>query len=242
MKRSEVDLILNKNIRWLNRLGYRLPPQAYWDLDAWYANRDSAEEMMKRGIGWDLTDWGSRDFPKIGLLLFTLSNGMVDPVSKNPVDQPYAQKLLIASRGQVTPTHHHWSKMEDIIVLAGKSLKVKLNNVKPIHDKLDDSSDVRIMRNNAWETYAAGTVITLQPGERIRVEQHHYHKFWGHLGTTLVEEVSKINDDATDNCFLPQDHVSRFPALQEDRKPQHLLCTELPGTAKFKQLVAKYLK
>ena len=57
----------------------------------------------------------------------------------------------------------------------------------------------------------------------------------------LVEEVSMVNDDANDNCFLPEDNVGRFPVIEEDAKPRHLLCTELPGTAKFDELATKYL-
>ena len=241
MKRSEIDKILRRNISLISKMGISLPPQAYWDLKTWSQNRSSAEEMRRRGIGWDLTDWGSGDFRKIGLLLYTLSNGLIDSISKKAIDQPYAQKLLIAGKGQITPTHHHWSKMEDIIVLSGRGLKVKLNNVKPQRDELDLQNDVKIIRNNTWAIYPAGTIITLAPGERIRVEQNHYHKFWGHRGIVLVEEVSTVNNDKEDNCFLPQDHVSRFPDIEEDKEPEHLLCIELPGTPKFVELANKYL-
>lgn len=217
-----------------------LQPQAYWNLETWYEHRDSVEEIRKRGIGWDLTDWGSEDFHKIGLLLYAISNGIIDTKTGMPLNQPYAQKILIARENQVTPTHHHWSKMEDIIVLAGGELDIKLHNVAS-NDKLDTENEVRIMRNNIWEVYQPGTVITLAPGERVRVEQKHYHKFWGHRSTVFVEEISTVNDDKADNCFLPEDKVTRFPNIEEDQPPKYLLCTELPGTEKFAQLVKMYL-
>jgi len=62
------------------------------------------------------------------------------------------------------------------------------------------------------------------------------------LAAVLVEEVSMVNDDAEDNCFLPEDKVGRFPDIEEDKKPRYLLCTELPGTKKFDELVETYLK
>jgi D-lyxose ketol-isomerase len=43
-------------------------------------------------------------------------------------------------------------------------------------------------------------------------------------GAAVVGEVSSIHDDATDNRFL--EAPARFPAIVEDEKPSHLLCTE----------------
>ena len=35
------------------------------------------------------------------------------------------------------------------------------------------------------------------------------------------------NDDANDNCFY--DPAGRFPQIEEDAAPLHLLCNEYPG-------------
>ena len=82
----------------LQSMQYTLPPQASWTLNDWYANRDGVDELKTRGIGWDLTDFGSRDYPHTGLSLYTLSNGILGSDGK-PVDQPYANKLLIVGPG-----------------------------------------------------------------------------------------------------------------------------------------------
>lgn len=44
----------------------------------------------------------------------------------------------------------------------------------------------------------------------------------------LVEggEVSKVNDDNQDNCFL--EDAGRFPDIDEDEDPLYLLCNEYP--------------
>lgn len=241
MRRSKIDELIYESATFLTRMGISLPPQAYWNLKTWHEHRDSAEEMRIRGIGWDLTDFGSGNFHEIGLLLYTFSNGIIDPKTEVPLDQPYAQKLLVAREGQITPTHHHWRKMEDIIVLAGGNLDIKLNNVSPNNDELDTDTEVRIMKNNAWEVYAPDTVLSLAPGERVRLEQHHYHKFWSRQGTVAIEEVSTVNDDEADNCFLPEDKVARFPEVEEDQEPKYLLSIELPGAEKFEQLAKMYL-
>lgn len=53
-----------------------------------------------------------------------------------------------------------------------------------------------------------------------------YHEFWAEpgTGTAIVGEVSKVNDDATDNFFL--EAAGRFPGIEEDEPPLHLLCTD----------------
>ena len=52
------------------------------------------------------------------------------------------------------------------------------------------------------------------------------HEFWAERGTgiSVVGEVSKTNDDATDNFFV--NAPGRFPKIEEDVSPIHLLCTE----------------
>jgi D-lyxose ketol-isomerase len=53
--------------------------------------------------------------------------------------------------------------------------------------------------------------------------------------------VSSVNDDAADNFFHPEAGVRRFPEIDEDVAPRFLLCTELPGTAAFARLIARWI-
>jgi len=239
MKRSEINRLISEGIEFLKSRSYPLPPQAFWDLKDWHRNKDKTEELTKRRIGWDLTDFGSGKYEKIGLLLYTLSNGIIDSDGQI-IDQCYSNKLLIVGENQVTPMHHHGRKMEDIINLGGGNLQIKVYNVGEA-GRIDESCPVKIFCNEAWESFKPGTVITLRPGERIRLDPDHYHQFWGELGKgkILVEEVSSVNDDQTDNFFL--EDLPRFPEIIEDEIPRYLLCTELPGTEKFEVLVQKYL-
>ncbi len=240
MKRSEINRLIKEGIEFLKSRDYPLPPQAFWSLKDWNKNRDKVAEMTKRRIGWDITDFGSGKYEKIGLLLYTLSNGIID-IDGQIIDQNYSNKLLIVGDNQVTPMHHHSQKMEDIINLGGGNVKIKVYNVGEA-SKVDESSLVKIFRNESWESYKPGTVITLEPGERVRLDPHHYHQFWGQpgKGKILVEEVSSVNDDQIDNFFL--ENLPRFPGIIEDEIPKYLLCTELPGTEKFEVLVQKYLR
>jgi hypothetical protein len=240
MKRSEINHLLDDGMVFLRSKGIHLPPQAYWNLEDWYKNREKTAELEKRGIGWDLTDFGSGKFERIGLLCYTLSNGIIGPDGQ-PIDQPYSNKLLIVGENQVTPMHHHRRKTEDIFNRGGGNLQIRLFNARK-DEKLDQKTPVKILLNGIWITFDSGTTISLLPGERIRLDPYHFHKFWGEpgQGKVLAEEVSSVNDDRIDNFFLEE--VGRFPEINEDEIPKYLLCTELPGTDKFEEFFHKYIK
>jgi D-lyxose ketol-isomerase len=240
MKRSEINHLLDEGIVFLKSKGIPLPPQARWNLEDWHENRENAADLEKRKIGWDLTDFGSGKFKSTGLLCYTLSNGIIGP-NGHPIDQTYSNKLLIVEENQVTPMHHHRSKTEDIINLAGGNLQIKLFNVDG-NEKLDKKTPVEIFHNGIRTTCEPGTVISLSPGERVRLDTQHYHEFWAQpgQGKLVVEEVSSVNDDRIDNIFA--EDFGRFPEIIEDEIPKYLLCTELPGAEKFDELVRKYLK
>jgi D-lyxose ketol-isomerase len=53
-----------------------------------------------------------------------------------------------------------------------------------------------------------------------------YHAFWGAESRVLVGEVSMVNDDCSDNRFY--ETVGRFPQIDEDEPPQHLLTMDYP--------------
>jgi D-lyxose ketol-isomerase len=176
-------------------------------------------------LGWDLTDFGSGEFAKMGLTLFTIRNGKPGRDSK-----PYAEKIMVVRENQVTPMHFHWSKMEDIINRGGGNLMVELH-LATEDEKLDPNTPVTVSIDGVERTVAPGTVVRLEPGESITLTQHLYHKFWGEEGHgwVLVGEVSAVNDDTADNRFL--EPLGRFPKIVEDEPAERLLCSEYPTPA-----------
>jgi D-lyxose ketol-isomerase len=78
------------------------------------------------------------------------------------------------------------------------------------------------------KTFPSYAQVTLLPGESMTIPSHLYHEFWADEGRAAViaGEVSKVNDDRSDNRFLVP--VGRFPEIQEDCPPVHYLCTEYP--------------
>ena len=159
----------------------------------------------------------------MGLIMFTIRNGHM----KNPTySKPYCEKLLIVEEEQITPMHFHWNKAEDIINRSGGNLIVQVYNSTE-EDGLADT-DVTVSTDGTSRTVKAGDTIKLELGESIFLPSRMYHKFWGEKGKgkVLVGEVSKVNDDNTDNRF--HDPIGRFPKIEEDVDPLYLLFSEYP--------------
>lgn len=72
----------------------------------------------------------------------------------------------------------------------------------------------------------SGERLVLTPGESVCLEPIHAHRFYGEpgAGDVLVGEVSAVNDDDTDNCFI--DGAVRFDPIEEDVPPEFLLAAD----------------
>ena len=84
MKRSELNSIIEDTIKFMEDRGLPLPPIAYWGVPEWKAAGKENEEIVENMLGWDITDFGSGDFEKIGLTIFTFRNGNFYKKDKYP--------------------------------------------------------------------------------------------------------------------------------------------------------------
>lgn len=222
MKRSEINAVQRSADAFIRARGFHLPPFAYWTPETWAQKGDEAREIRECGLGWDITDFGSGNFPRTGLFLFTLRNGR--PENWQTLQgKLYAEKIMIVEPGQVTPMHFHWSKMEDIINRGGGNLLIQLYNATP-DEALDLHSPVLLAVDGLRRAFQPGEVLRLTPGESVSLPQRCYHQFWGEGQRVLVGEVSLVNDDARDNRFL--EPVGRFPRIEEDEPPLYLLVSD----------------
>lgn len=221
MKRSEINKIIKDGIFFLKSMKYKLPPFAYWSPSDWSDKGKEYDEIRENMLGWDITDFGSGDFFKVGLLLFTVRNGNVN---NSLFCKPYAEKIMIVEEEQVTPYHFHREKTEDIINRGGGNLLIKIYDSTKSGEFSDKSVKVRM--DGRSYMVDAGTILTLTPGESITLGTGQYHSFWGEKGKgkVLVGEVSMTNDDKTDNRFYKE--AGRFPAIEEDEKPLYVMCFE----------------
>ena len=216
MKRSEINKALKELEAMCRQEHCYLPPFCHFTPEEWKTKGHEYDEVRDCMLGWDITDFGSGDYHKIGLLMFTIRNGNY---GMDKYTKPYAEKMLITEENQVTPYHFHRMKMEDIINRGGADLVVKLYNA----DENEDFADTPVQVSMDGRNYfvPAGTEVRVKPGQSITLLPGCYHSFWAEGGTVLIGEVSKVNDDRIDNRFYEK--VGRFPKIEEDVAPVTLL-------------------
>ncbi len=227
MKRSEINALIADAKDFFAAHQFALPPFATWTPADWARRGSEADEIRETMLGWDITDFGSGDFPACGLLLFTLRNGRLNH-PKYP--KSYAEKIMIVREKQRTPMHFHWNKCEDIINRGGGELVIRLYQANPADQGQFADQPFTVTTDGVRRDVRPGDLLRLRPGESITLEAYVYHEFWAEGGKTLVGEVSRVNDDTTDNRF--HQPVGRFPEIEEDAPPLHLLGNEYPVAAK----------
>jgi D-lyxose ketol-isomerase len=222
MKRSSINQYIVEAAAFFLENRFVLPPFGEWAPEEWHQRGIEIGELHAQRLGWDVTDFNSGDFEKIGLTLFTLRNGASRRI--NAV-KPYAEKIMFVRDHQVTPFHYHARKTEDIINRGGKQtgrLLVKLYN----RDEEDGfaTSPVTVTCDGITRRLDAGGFVILGPGESITLTPFLYHTFHAIEGSCLVGEVSSTNDDDGDNYF--REPVARYAEVIEDEPPTRILCTE----------------
>ena len=227
MRRSEINRIVARAEADFERAGFALPAFGRWSPDDWRAARPaSVADMLATGLGWDVTDFGEGEFERKGLLLFTVRNGT--PVG-GPPNRPYAEKIMISRRGQLTPMHRHLTKVEDIINRSsldeGARLAVKLFATE--EGRISNDRRLVVHFDGMPRDLDPGSVVELLPGESVTLFPGTFHAFWGEGGDVVVGEVSSVNDDVADNVFA--EPTSRFTGVEEDEAPRRLLVSDYAG-------------
>lgn len=221
MKRSEINAAIAWAENLLKKKGISLPEYAGWDLEKWKKNKEMTGSIQKLMLGWDITDFGTDKFSEIGAVLYTVRNGDLHDSS---IGVPYCEKYILLKEGQRLPKHYHVFKTEDIINRTGGVLAVYLWNTDPDGKQLN--TDVTVTMDGIERTFEAGEEILIYPGNSISLKPYVAHIFGPKKGSgeLIVGEISKVNDDNTDNYFL--ESTSRFSKVIEDEKPIHPLCNE----------------
>ncbi len=216
MKRSEINNYIKEAEIIFRENNFYLPPWAFWNVEDWEKNKETCTNIFSSFLGWDLTDFGSGNFLKTGLLLVTLRNGNKDFDVK-----PYAEKIMIVKENQETPFHFHWEKTEDIINRGGGNLVIELYNSDS--NEAFSKSNVTFLCDGIKKNISAGGRVVLTPGESITLRTGMYHRFYAEEGggPVIAGEVSMTNDDAHDNRFYTA--PGRFPEIVEDEEPYRLL-------------------
>jgi len=225
MKRSQINAIVREFLDFAESRRFFFPAWATYTPEQWARIGPEADEIRRCRLGWDVTDFGSGDFARTGLALFTLRNAPAEPTG--PHDKDYCEKIMMVREAQVTPYHFHFAKTEDIINRGGGNLVVKLYNATEA-EELDEAAEVAVQVDGITRDLPAGGELVLTPGESVTLVAGLYHAFWGRpgAGAVLVGEVSQVNDDTRDNRFA--DPLPRFPEIAEDEPARFVLCNEYP--------------
>ena len=214
MKRSEINAALRSARAVCATQMFALPAWADWTLADHQAHPAQSAFLTERQIGWDVTDFGSGDFARRGLVLLCTRNGIQGVAT----ERPYAEKLLFVGVDQETPFHAHKVKLEDIICRGGGDLMVEFTREGCF-------SDAATAMVDGAETPAFAGPIRLRPGMSITIPRGLQHRFWAEGAPAFVVEVSQCNDDKGDNFFLEQ--LGRFSTIEEDEPALYPLWNEV---------------
>lgn len=224
MKRSEINGAIRYALKTLDDNHIRLPAFAYWPVDEWRRRGAEIRNIAAVGLGWDVTDFGSGEFERVGSVLFTVRNGSL---TDQKAGTPYAEKIILQRHAaeQEIPFHFHKMKTEDIINRGGGILAIELYNSAP-DGGLDRESKIHVRMDGITKTLPAGAVVEIVKGCSITLHPGLHHRFFAKKGAgdLVVGEVSSVNDDKTDNVFLGG--APRFAVIEEDEPPFALLCNE----------------
>ena len=226
-KRSQINASIRLAIETFAHHGLHLPDFAFWTPQNWENRNGDCDEIRDCMLGWDVTDFGSLDFERVGRTLFTLRNGKLsDPnYPKN-----YAEKFILDPEGQRAPAHFHRSKREDIIH-RGQSGAIRVQLCATNADDNPSDESFLIQVNGQTRELKPHDQVRLAPGESLCIPPRTIHQFWGEFGggITCSGEVSSVCDDWNDNAFL--EPMTRFPAIEEDEPREFYLCHEYPRAA-----------
>lgn len=222
MKRSAINSYIRWAERFLSDNNICLPALAYWTPAELKGRESSLANIRRLELGWDITDFGSGEFDRVGAVLYTVRNGLADDPS---VGVPYCEKFIVMKEGQHLPNHYHVFKTEDIINRAGGDFYVQLWNADKETGKMLDT-DVHVMMDGIEHVVRPGEEIIVRKGQSISLTPYIAHIFGPKPGTgdCVIGEVSKVNDDHTDNYFLEK--IARFADIDEDVPSYRLLCNE----------------
>ena len=221
MQRSTINRLMREAEATFAAHGAATPPWAGWTPAQWAAAPARAAFCASRQMGWGLTDFGSGDFSRQGIVLLTVRNG----IWKVPGERVYAEKLIVMQEGQEAPYHFHRTKTEDILVRGGGRLALDLVNVDAQGVPIE--APVTVLVDGETRVVAPRTPVVLSAGESLTLPPLQAHRFYGWPGgggPVLVGEVSEVNDDLADNYFL--EPFAPMP-IAEDEPAYRPLWTEL---------------
>jgi len=155
MKRSIINKIIQESDEFIKSYGFRLPPFAYFQPSELVARKLEFQAIFDARLGWDITDYGEGRFNEKGLFLFTVRNGSMSDL-RSGKGMCYAEKIMISRQDQVSPSHRHIIKTEDIINRGGGFLCIEMFSSNP-QGNLDLNTPISFLKNSEQSILPAGS-------------------------------------------------------------------------------------
>ena len=123
------------------------------------------------------------------------------------------------------PIHYHIEKTEDIINRGEGTMEMRFY-LKKEDGSVDYESDVTYYSDGIPCVAKAGEPVYITRGNSVRLVPYVNHTFGAKMGDgpLIAGEVSKVNDDNTDNYFA--EPTARFADIEEDEPVLYPLCNE----------------
>ena len=238
MKRSEINDNIALAKDFFEAFRFQLPKWAGWGIENWEHSGPEVAEIKARGLGWDVTDFGLGNFREQGLVQFILRNGSPAPepnANAKPHAKPhapkprpghYSEKIILLQTRQVCPLHFLKNRPKDLINRNGGDLVVQVYR-STAQAELDETRRAAVWINGISYNIKPGALVRLAPGDSMTLEPRYYHKYWADKSGCVLGEISLTCDEVRDYHFH-DNLVSRFPEIEEDAVPMHLLYHEYP--------------
>ncbi len=236
MKRSAINVAIDRareNAR-KNKVG--LPAWAGWNPEQFDDER--AAGIRDQGLGWILVDFGVDDFDHCGLIVFVLSNPLVDGTgepltattsigSNEYTPAGFSRKYLFVQSGQSEPHHFHRQKVAKFVTVLSGAVRFELawaDGDKALSDK-----PVRVQVDGIFHDLQANGDVTLKAGETILLpaELSHIIEVIGDEDVIMLE-TSTANNNNVDNIFPFM--TPSATQIEEDEKPRYRQVSEYRAT------------
>jgi len=219
MQRSRINAAIEEAIGQARRHGLPLPRFAVESNETLASKGEAFDEARACGLGWNVTDFGSGNFEKMGLVTLNLRSG--NPSFPAYAGKVYSEKLLFLGPQQRVPMHYHAARIEDVICCAGEKFYVAVYSRAANGEISDGATDVSI--DGERRKVPCGDAINLKPGDSICLTPGLLHEFYTGDEPVILRAIATVSDDAEDMLFVDGEDHERYPDIVDDVPADHLM-------------------
>jgi len=231
VKRSEINATLLLARDFFEAYRFKLPKWAAWSPVNWDYSGEEMQAIKDCQLGWDVTDFAQGNFSEQGMTSFMLRNGA--PSLEPPPDHApqeakrhYSEKIMLVQLHQTLPLLALKHRTQDLINRGGGDLVVQVY-LSTTEYELDEKKRVPLQVNGIAYNVKAGGIVRLVSGDGLTLQPATYYKYWAEKASCIVGAISTTCDETNDYLFFDP-NCQRFPSIEPDESPLHLLHYEYP--------------